>query len=816
MDSDSDGGRTHGRSPRPWWLIHLALGLALTAAYTLLLPRDSFAAAALYTGVAVLLAVASVAAILIHRPSERAVWRLNAAAWTLNAVASGWWSFASDGSSGTLPFPSVADGFFIVTYLLLVAMLVAIARQRGGARDHGGAIDALIVTIAVGALSWAFVIQPALTSEASSVGGRLVPVGYALVDLLLLGSLVRLWFVPGVRRPAYVLLTAGMLLHLIADEGYTASVINHTFAFGDWYDPVYLLAWTLIGAAALHPSMRVLGTPDAARTPVLTRGRLAFLAAVAMLPPTVIIGEMELVGRLGPGSRVALTCVSALMSLLVVLRMRGLLVDMSKHQEMQRLKNEFTSVVSHELRTPLTSIRGSLGLMAGGALGTMPAPAQRMLEIAVNNTDRLIRLINDILDLERIESGDVPMQIEPCAANEVVDEAVRSLEGIAADAGIELEGAAADVRVSGDRDRLVQTLTNLIGNAIKFSPAGTTVRASVERAGDLALFRVEDQGRGIPPAKLDAIFEAFEQVDASDSREKSGTGLGLAISRMIVERHGGRIWAQSAIGEGSTFAFTVPVLDEDGSTPERRGPTVLLCDGDASSHEVLSAMLTRRGYRVIGAESAGEAVELAVAEQPAVVLVDLLGPGLDGWETVAALRGRPETSAIPVVILSLTLPDPGLAVDGWLEKPVEERSLFAALESTLQGEAGRLVLLVEDDRDLASVLVARLGSRGIRTLHAPTVEEAVRTARSAEPDLLVLDLGLPDGDGFDIVEALRRDNRLRSVPTVVYTARDVAAGERARLELGETAFLAKGRITVEDFEERVLDLLGRVAANEER
>jgi DNA-binding response OmpR family regulator len=185
-------------------------------------------------------------------------------------------------------------------------------------------------------------------------------------------------------------------------------------------------------------------------------------------------------------------------------------------------------------------------------------------------------------------------------------------------------------------------------------------------------------------------------------------------------------------------------------------------------------------------------------------------PGFSGWETVAALRRRPETNAIPILIVSVLGPEPGHGVDGWLQKPVEPGSLVAALESALHTGEDSRVLLVEDDADLAAVLVQRLSACGVRPVHAGTVEEALRAVADTRPDILVLDLGLPDGSGVEVIEAMRRDDTLRSVPTVVYTARDVSEAERARLRLGETEILAKGRITLEDFERRVLDLLARV------
>ena len=251
--------------------------------------------------------------------------------------------------------------------------------------------------------------------------------------------------------------------------------------------------------------------------------------------------------------------------------------DISERRELDKRQAEFTSVVSHELRTPLTSIRGSLGLLAGGALGQLPEKGQRMVEIAVQNTDRLVRLINDILDMERIEAGKISVERRPTGAGELISRAVDEMSGMAAREGVELSASPLDAHVLADPDRILQTLTNLISNAIKFSPPGAPVSVSAERHGAQVIFRVADEGRGIPADKLESIFEPFQQVDASDSREKGGTGLGLAICRSIVDQHGGRIWAESAGGEGSRLYFTLPISDrfENAASHESVAATVL-------------------------------------------------------------------------------------------------------------------------------------------------------------------------------------------------------------------------------------------------
>lgn len=239
-------------------------------------------------------------------------------------------------------------------------------------------------------------------------------------------------------------------------------------------------------------------------------------------------------------------------------------------RHVERLKDEIVSVVSHELRTPLTSIRGSLGILAGGLVGALPPEAARMVDIAVENTDRLVRLVDDVLDLRRIESG-APLSRQACAAAGMLAEAVVATAGLAEAAGVQLriDPPPEGLEIDADHDRIVQVLTGLVGNAAKFSPPGSVVRLGAEPAGGAVVFSVSDEGRGIPPGQLERIFEPFEQVDGSDAREKGGTGLGLAIARSIVERHGGTIWAESELGQGSVFRFTVPAGPPGGSTHAR-------------------------------------------------------------------------------------------------------------------------------------------------------------------------------------------------------------------------------------------------------
>lgn len=233
--------------------------------------------------------------------------------------------------------------------------------------------------------------------------------------------------------------------------------------------------------------------------------------------------------------------------------------DVTERVAAERVKDEFISVVGHELRTPLTAIRGSLGLLAGGVFGALPHEAGSMVDMAIVNTDRLVRLVNDMLDIERMDAGHLTLDRIAIPVDTLLQESLAAVQALADDAGVRVRTSPAPLTVLADEDRIVQTLVNLLGNAVKFSPPGGVVTVEVERDGTDACFTVHNSGRGVPADQLDHIFERFRQVDGTDAREKGGTGLGLAIARRIVDWHGGRIWAESPGGEGCILRFTLPL-----------------------------------------------------------------------------------------------------------------------------------------------------------------------------------------------------------------------------------------------------------------
>ena len=235
--------------------------------------------------------------------------------------------------------------------------------------------------------------------------------------------------------------------------------------------------------------------------------------------------------------------------------------DISNRREVERMKDQFVSIVSHELRTPLTSIQGSLGLVAGGVLGDIPPEPKEMIDVALANTTRLTRLVNDILDLERISTGHLDLTIAQCDGADLVRAAIESTSGAADAAGVEIGVEAPSTPMAADCDRVIQALTNLIGNAVKFSARGSTVQVAIESTEDALTFVVRDRGRGIPPDKLESVFERFQQVDIGDRREKGGTGLGLPITRSIARQHGGDVNVESELGVGSTFRLVLPRVE---------------------------------------------------------------------------------------------------------------------------------------------------------------------------------------------------------------------------------------------------------------
>jgi len=482
--------------------------------------------------------------------------------------------------------------------------------------------------------------------------------------------------------------------------------------------------------------------------------------------------------------------------------------DVTRSKEVERLKNDFVSTVSHELRTPLAAIRGSLGLLEGGVLGELPGQAIEVLRIARTASDRLIRLINDLLDLDKMDAGKHLLHLEDTEAPPLVQVTLEQLHAVAHKAGVKLfSWVKGPQRVHVDPDRIVQVLTNLVSNAVAFSRRGGEVRVRVEpgKPGFLR-FSVTDHGVGIPHESLGRLFGRFEQIDDTEAPARSGTGLGLAISKAIIQQHRGEIGVDSQVGIGSTFWFEVPLADGHGVAPGAHQAHVLLVAGDEKLSRELGGAVVHAGYALVRATAARSAERLIAREPPAAIIVDLdsVPQGLD---LLAARRGGEAPSAARVALGGAACPD-GLSGPGtsWLHKPVEGPVLVAALRR-LVADAAPHVLVVDDDPSVRMVVASQLRSCGIVCTEAASGAEALRLARADPPGLIVLDVGMPGMDGYQVVAALQR-RHLGEVPLVVYSGRELGARDRAALTLGPTRHLLKARSSERELVGAVRELLG--------
>jgi PAS domain S-box-containing protein len=472
----------------------------------------------------------------------------------------------------------------------------------------------------------------------------------------------------------------------------------------------------------------------------------------------------------------------------------SLATDVTELKRIDRMKSEFVSTVSHELRTPLTSIRGSLGLISGGVAGELPERVKTLVDIARNNCERLIRLINDILDIEKIESGKMRLDLQVVDLKPLLVQVLAANEGFGAaqNVSLRLNFPEGDLRVHVDTDRLAQVVTNLLSNAMKYSPPGGVVEVDVKRAGLGVRVEVRDHGPGVPEEFRKRIFQKFSQADSSDTRQKGGTGLGLNISRAIVERLGGNVGFDSKTGMGSTFFFELPEWKEAAPRLPAQArvftrPCVLICEDDRDIARLIAMMLDKGGFDSDMVYSASEAVAHLAANRYAAMTLDLKLPDQDGITLIRTLRSQEGTRDLPIVVVSamagegqIQFNNQSLTVSDWLEKPIDENLLIRSLRHAMKGmaEGKPRILHVEDDLDIQRITAAIV--QDFATFEfAATLQEARACLLARTYDLVLLDLTLPGESGWDLladIEALERPP-----PVVVFSASEVdrAQGIRA-------------------------------------
>lgn len=467
---------------------------------------------------------------------------------------------------------------------------------------------------------------------------------------------------------------------------------------------------------------------------------------------------------------------------LVILR------DITERKQIDRLKNEFVSIVSHELRTPLTSVRGSLSLVTGGVAGEIPSQAKALIEIAVKNTERLILLINDILDIEKIESGKMDFNLEKLEIQPLVEQAIADNQPFAEQFSVhlQLEQTLPNAIVKVDRDRLLQVFTNLLSNAAKFSPPQAVVSVRIFRHQQKIRIEVSDHGSGIPEEFRPRIFQKFVQADASIARRKGGTGLGLSICKAIVEHLGGTIGFKTETLVGTTFYIELPEVEIPNIAPaspyplSQKSDRLLICEDDRDIAKLLSLMLEKDGFVTDIAYSAQQAKTLLTQHTYTMMTLDLALPDQDGISLLRELRHDPKTQHLPIIVVSANAEvgksndESCFAVIDWLEKPIDQQRLLAAIHTAHRSHPGEKpqVLQVEDDPDLVQVVTAILRDYAIVEA-ASTLQTARQKLQQHPYDLVILDLNLPDGSGFDLLPELNC-HPLSPIPAVIFSANEVS------------------------------------------
>jgi PAS domain S-box-containing protein len=502
----------------------------------------------------------------------------------------------------------------------------------------------------------------------------------------------------------------------------------------------------------------------------------------------------------------------------------AVIVDISERKRMERLKDEFVSTVSHELRTPLTSISGSLGLLVGQWSDVLPPSATRLVSIAHKNIQRLVRLINDILDIEKIESGQAVFNFTKVGLRQVTEQAIEDIRGFAEEFGVQvrLDAASIEAEINADPDRLAQVITNLLSNAIKFSSRGDEVLVNVEKRGKTACrVTVRDDGPGIPKEFRSHIFEKFAQADGTNARRKGGTGLGLSIVKQIVERLGGQVGFDDAPGTGTIFYVELPVWDgsaggEIDVDTDASPPRLLLCDDDAAVAKAIRARLRPAGFAVDFAHTPETAVLRAGATRYAAILVDLRLRETDGIDLIVRLRALPIHGDTPIIVISgdpehgrEDVRSPHLNILDWYDKPIDFARLIKTLgaATTPISAARRCILHIDDDPDVLALVGRKLGAM-VDVISSDNLESALSGLASHHVDLIILDIGLGKNSGLELLPKLR-DATGNVIPVIIFSthASNIPCDDQVN------STLCKENASLDELTEKVRDRLALIPAH---
>jgi len=581
--------------------------------------------------------------------------------------------------------------------------------------------------------------------------------------------------------------------------------------------------------------------PSAVKDIVLREGYRALLV-VPLLRPDRVVGAL-VVRRRQPGEfakrTIDLLQTFASQSVIAIQNARLFQEIEEKGRQLEiasQHKSQFLANMSHELRTPLNAIIGLTEMMTehSARFGTEKAlePLRRVLRAGRH----LLMLINDILDLSKIEAGKLELNIESVPIAPMIEEVSGTSRPLAEQNGNRLVvECPADVgALQADPVRLRQTLLNLLSNACKFTKQGD-VRLSVKRMKDDGKpwleFSVADSGIGMTPEQMEKLFQEFTQADSTTSRQFGGTGLGLAITRRLCRMMGGDVTVTSELGKGSTFTIRLPAEGAQADMPAAQpaaparavvaaarkganGKTIMVVDDDATARELISRYLLDAGFEVAPAASGVEALKMARELKPVAITLDVIMPELDGWTVLSALKGDPDLASIPVVMVTITDEKQrafALGATGYLLKPIDRTKLLSLLAPWRAPAGPTRVLVVEDDLDQLHAIGMALSQPNWQVVEATNGRIALDKVREAVPDVIILDLMMPEMDGFEFMANLQANGDWQHIPVFVVTALDLNERDRGRLNIGMEKILRKGNLSTCDLVSRVRAVLRQSA-----
>ena len=509
-----------------------------------------------------------------------------------------------------------------------------------------------------------------------------------------------------------------------------------------------------------------------------------------------------------------------------------------KLQEATRLKSQFLANMSHELRTPLNAIIGFTGIILQGIVGELNQEQKKQLGMVYDSAKHLLGLINDILDLSKIEAGKIEIIPAEFEIRDLVGMVEKMISPLAKEKGLSLQVALSEdvpAVVFADKNRMKQVLINLLSNAVKFTPSGE-IRLEVnaecgmrnaerKQAGEPSTiqFSVADTGIGIKPEHLRDIFDEFKQIEGPLREKPVGTGLGLAISKKMVEMMGGSIRGESEYGKGSRFHFVLPVKEmpapkgAPGILPQELAPgmrLVLIIDDEYEAQKILKTYLKNEGYEVIQAYNFLEAMELARKYRPFAITLDMVMPGKDGWDILHALKHDPLTEAIPVICVSiLDNREMGLSLGAveYLVKPVDKNELIRELRRLAKDRPIYDVLIIDDDPKAVALLSQYLQeARDYRVRKAYGGKEGLAKVKEQGPDLIILDLMMPEVDGFEVISHLKKSEETKLIPIIIVSGKELTREEVQHLNSNIEKIIRKGDFRKEQLMDDIKDALEKI------